>query len=90
VNEFQNVFALMTAVLELTWTKHHIRMFQRDTQRRSKQGHTLIGVMGKGQMLKCKCRAGKSGNKCGCIDCICCCLVMTAINCNGADLAMRS
>ncbi len=45
-----------------------------------------MGVTGKGQMWKCKRRAGMSGNKRGCVVCVHLCLVMTEINCNGADL----
>lgn len=55
------------------------------THRGSKQGHKLMGVTGKGQMWKCKRRAGMSGNKRGCVVCVHLCLVMTEINCNGAD-----
>lgn len=43
-----------------------------------------MGVTGKGQMLNCKCRAGMSENKHGCVVCVH--LVMTDINCNGVDL----
>lgn len=50
----------------------------------SKQGQQLMGVTGKGQMLNCKCRAGMSENKHGCVVCVH--LVMTDINCNGVDL----